>query len=576
MPTQKELEYYLAQARRISEHREKGAEKEIRKQFKTLLQDVRHFISDEYAALAENDELTYAILQQKGDYARFLEEIELLVNNSSPAVQQEITNLVQRVYAISYQGMIEAVDKSTNSEELHEALKGVKGVTPEIVKRAVENPISGLTLADILEKNRKEIVYELKKQIGIGLTNGDRYSTMAKRIAEQLNMDYRKAITIARTESHRVREAGYHDSATELNTVLEGGTTAKRLQKTWKTMQDERVRKTSKANHRRLNGVSVPMDEEFDLGHGVKAKAPSQSGDPANDINCRCYLTYELVEVKTEKANTSSNPKSYGIGEIEKPVRPQKNDFANEDEYYEARDKYRASRDEYNKMLEEAVNKNMSREHIFKSQEQVKKWADDFGIKIYGDIGDVDLRAFDDVKPVIEEMFEKYPFLRGYKSVLDGEEVNIGFVLGRDYESGTIMSANGGIHFGNSFKDYEIATRMMLDQIADGFNVRGDGTVRLFFRHEIGHNVDDYIRFSILTDEYEYPEIGTPKLIVSGAKKRIEYENELRKLANCKGVSEYAMTHLEELFAEGFAEYESGSNSEFSIEFGKFLKKYLR
>ena len=216
-------------------------------------------------------------------------------------ISQKVQNLVQEMYALSYQGMITAVDRASDSEELKEALKGVRGVTPEIVKRAVENPVAGLTLNDILEKKRKEVIYEIKQQIGIGLTNGDRYSTMAKRIAERVDMDYRKAMTIVRTESHRVQEAGYHDSATELNKTLDAGTTTKRLQKTWRTMRDERVRKTSKANHRKLDGVSIPIDEKFDLGHGVKAEAPSQSGDPHNDINCRCYLSYDLVDVKVER-----------------------------------------------------------------------------------------------------------------------------------------------------------------------------------------------------------------------------------------------------------------------------------
>ena len=133
MATQKDLEYYLAQVRRIAEHREVGAEKEIRKEYRTLLKDLQHFIGDEYARLAENDQLTYAILQQKSDYARFLEEVEGIINTNSPNISQKVQNLVQEMYALSYQGMITAVDRASDSEELKEALKGVRGVTPEIV-----------------------------------------------------------------------------------------------------------------------------------------------------------------------------------------------------------------------------------------------------------------------------------------------------------------------------------------------------------------------------------------------------------------------------------------------------------
>ena len=294
----KDLEYYLAQARRIAEHRTKEAEKGIRKTYRELLKKLRYFISDEYADLSENDKLTYAILQQRGEYARFLSETEKIINAGLPEATKTVKALVNNVYALCYIGMVDAVEKSANLKELAKRLKGIRNVTPEVIKRAVENPINGLTLNDVLEKNRREVIYDIKREIGLGLTNGDRYSTMAKRISERLDMDYRKAVTIARTETHRVQEAGFHDCATEINETLEQGVTEWRLHKTWCSMEDERVRKTKKANHRKMNGVSIPVEEKFDLGRNIKTDAPAQSGDASNDINCRCFLKYELKEVK--------------------------------------------------------------------------------------------------------------------------------------------------------------------------------------------------------------------------------------------------------------------------------------
>lgn len=297
----KELEYYLAQARRIAEHREREAEKGIRRTYKTVLEDITSFLGSEYVKNAKDDKLTYADLQQKGQFARFLEGVEKVVNAGTPEISKQIKNTVNKVYEICYNGMVEAVKKSSNSDELREQLKGIKNTTPETIKRAVENPISGLTLNDILEKNRKEVIYDIKRQIGIGLINGDRYTTMAKRISESLDMDYRKAVTIARTETHRVKEAGFHDSATEINKALDKGTTTKRLHKKWVSMQDERVRHNSKANHRKMNGVIIPVEDKFDLGRGVRADCPSSSGNAANDIRCRCFLKYELLDVPAKE-----------------------------------------------------------------------------------------------------------------------------------------------------------------------------------------------------------------------------------------------------------------------------------
>lgn len=304
MATIKELEYYLSQARRIAEHREREAELGIRKTYKTVLEDIRSFLGNEYAKNAKDDKLTYADLQQKGQFARFLEGVEKIVNEGTPEVSKQIKSTVNEVYKACYDGMVNAVKKSSTTKELHDQLKGLKNTTPETIKRAVENPIAGLTLDDTLEKNRKEVIYDIKREIGVGLANGDRYTTMAKRLTERVDMDYRKAVTIVRTETHRVKEAGFHDGATDINETLDKGTTSKRLQKKWVSMRDERVRKTSKSNHRKMDGVSIPVDEMFDLGHGVKAESPGNSGDAANDIHCRCFLRYELVEVP-EKAKKS-------------------------------------------------------------------------------------------------------------------------------------------------------------------------------------------------------------------------------------------------------------------------------
>lgn len=294
----KDLEYYLAQARKIADHRTEEAESSIRKIYKNLLMRLRYFIGAEYGDFAKDDRLTYEILQRNGEFARFLYETEKIINAGTPEASKQVKDLVTSVYGICYQGMIDGVQNSNSLEELSDNLKGIKNVTPEIVKRAVENPINGLTLDDILERSRKEVIYDIKREIGLGLSNGDRYSTMAKRITERVDMDYKKAVTIARTESHRVREAGFHDAGTDINEALKGGTTSMRMFKTWITMKDERVRKSNKANHRKMDGVSIPLDEEFNLGRGIKAQAPSQSGDAANDINCRCFLKYELKEVK--------------------------------------------------------------------------------------------------------------------------------------------------------------------------------------------------------------------------------------------------------------------------------------
>lgn len=344
MATQKTLEHYLRQMRLIEEHREKWAEQNIKRYYRELMTDLQEFLGVEYSKLAQDDKLTYEILQGKGEYARFLEEVERRINTFTPKAAKEIRDVVQLTYKAAYEGMVSAVEKSTDIESLKNNLKGLKGTKPEVIKRAVENPISGLTLNDTLEKNRKEVIYDIKQQIGIGLSQGDRMSTMSRRISEQVDMDYRKATRIVRTETHRVREMGYQDSAEEINQILKNSDSDIVMVKIWKTMKDERVRPQRKAykrkagvkarkkftaglrsslngpNHVKMEGQIVLVDELFDLGGGVKAIAPGQSGVAGHDINCRCYASKDIMTRAEYEKLTGKKIESKSTPEIEEPI----------------------------------------------------------------------------------------------------------------------------------------------------------------------------------------------------------------------------------------------------------------
>lgn len=266
-----------------------------------MRKELRHYLADTYSQYAEDDKLTYEILQRHSRYARFLDEVEKKINDLSPETKRLIRSTVEQVYEHTYNGMIDAVQ-----DRAQDVVSGLKGCTQAILRRAVENPVSKLTLNDRLEKHRKEIIYDIKQAITVGLMNGDRYSTMAGRIKQSVDGSYKKAIRISRTETHRVREAGNLDAARSVQEALSSGNVPLQMMKVWKTMKDERVRpakqkgRNKQYDHRKMDGVAVKIDEEFILPSGAKTMAPGQSGVAGEDINCRCYLSYELRKVDEE------------------------------------------------------------------------------------------------------------------------------------------------------------------------------------------------------------------------------------------------------------------------------------
>lgn len=317
MPDKKTLSYYTAELRRIEESRQADTEKEVKKIYKEILKDLNGFLGNEYAAYS-NDEgiLSVAVLQEKARYAKFLQEVDQHLNSITPKVSKTIRSTVEDTYKAVYTGTVDAVTKSVDNEELKKNLKGLS-LKPEVMKRAVENPISGLTLPDTLEKHRKEVIYNIKQQINIGLMTGERYDTMAKKVKKAISGDdgrggsYGKAMNIVRTEVHRVQESGMMDCAEDILPSLEGSGLI--YTATWRNMGDLNVRpsyrvhtskgwktviRKTKANHQKMEGQVIRVGDKFDLGNGVFAKCPGSSGTPENDCRCRCFVEYELMSVE--------------------------------------------------------------------------------------------------------------------------------------------------------------------------------------------------------------------------------------------------------------------------------------
>ena len=305
-PDKKTLEQQFAELRSKTLRQQNQAEKKIRATYKELLSDLQGFLGKEYAQLAQDGKLTYSILKQKGEYARFLEEVTKRLDGITPDVSKEIHKAVNDIYELNYKGLVEAVSKAKDTVELAEDLKSVASATPEVIKSAINNPIEKLVLSDTLEHNRQTIIYNIRKQVGIGLVNGDTYNTMAKRIATSLDGDYKKAIRIARTETHKVREKGLNDAAIECSNAINQGKSGLIMVKVWRTMKDQRVRDS----HGPMEGEIALVDEEFELPSGSVTLSPSNSGVASDDINCRCYLSYKLMTAEEYEKATGKEHKA--------------------------------------------------------------------------------------------------------------------------------------------------------------------------------------------------------------------------------------------------------------------------
>lgn len=307
----KALDKYLVEVKRIEESRSKGADKEIRSLYKFLLKKLNSFIGEYYTKYSDdNGVLNVAILQQNAKYASFLEEVDKNIKEVTPAISKTIKSTVEKTYKACFEGMINGFSNSAGDSKFKDSFNGLS-IKPEVLKAAVENPISGLTLPERLQKHRQDVIYDIRQSISNSLMTGERFDTTSKKLVERLDVSYGKASSIVRTESHRVQEKGLMDGAEHINDKVKGDGLV--YAAIWHNLGDEKVRpnirvKTKKgwktykshtnANHKKMEGQLIESGGYFDLGNGIKAKSPGESGDASNDCNCRCFVEYEMMTVE--------------------------------------------------------------------------------------------------------------------------------------------------------------------------------------------------------------------------------------------------------------------------------------
>lgn len=93
---------------------------------------------------------------------------------------------------------------------------------------------------------------------------------------------------LAESEYHRVYQTAVNDGAYQFQEEGNFG-----IEKTWHTLLDNLVRDT----HRYLEGMTVALEEEFYTYDGDHARFPGDFGNAANNVHCRCYLTYRAMVV---------------------------------------------------------------------------------------------------------------------------------------------------------------------------------------------------------------------------------------------------------------------------------------
>lgn len=259
--------------------------KVLKKQFEEMGKKILQEIASIHAKYEKGGKLTYEEMSKYNRLNTLISKINGYIDDLIKGEYKYIAEGIKDCYKLSYEYMGYAFEKETLAYLDYGEIKGNQ------LQAIVDNPVGGLTLNDTLQKNRSQVIYDVKRTVTQAIYNGYSYGTTAKLLKDVFQGDYVKAVRVARTEMARAVEVGKYESAMKAKEqgVIET--------KTWKTSRDSRVRDA----HNKLYNVTIPIDEMFDLGDGYKGIGPKQTGYAWHDINCRCRLHYKVVDVKKPK-----------------------------------------------------------------------------------------------------------------------------------------------------------------------------------------------------------------------------------------------------------------------------------
>ena len=464
-----QLWYYMVQLRRIAAHREAGAEQEIRLLYQGILEKLFGILGQYYTAYGTPDAvLTRGDLQAAGQYKNFLQAVLEGLDGIAPEVQDTIRQAVEETYTTCYNGMAAAVQQShAANPKLSNLLQGLSATTPETVRQIVEHPMENLALSTVLNRQRKQVITDIKKTIAVGLANGDSYTRMAQRIADSVGKDYRKAMRIVRTEANRAINRGFQDVSEEASDLLLDSEYVE--VKEWCSMEDESVRNT----HRHLNGKVVHAMDVFH-SKGRTADCPGDFGAPEEDINCRCFLAYRFMKREDFLKQGGVIPDSVLQKEAELRLTSDEEDGIIESQ----KDSTNGGKIKWNPKGE-----NLNAEQ----KRELREYAESKGIVLTGYAKtDVDVSLMKQVMDDASSLLRTYPELSGTKEkpftlkVVNGMDANDFAMTARGNDS-HIIQLNA-----NAFRDEKKLAEEYQKLVDDGWFVKGT-TYRSIVMHEMGH-----------------------------------------------------------------------------------------
>lgn len=256
-------------------------ENELARRYVGALKEIRRILGDNYSKYEEKGVLNYEVMAKYERIKKVEDDFRRQIMLLDKDVKSKIFNHLKDQYQEGYYRTAFLIETESKAALAYSAVKA------NVIEKAINNNFTGLTLNDRLERRRNDLIIHMREELTKGLHEGRTFKQMSDGIKGVLENDVVKANRIIRTESKKIR------SQAGLESAKHADARGVKMAKVWNTVQDERVRD----RHDGLKGTEIDVDIDFEI-NGDKASAPGLFNDPANSINCRCFITYEIKSIE--------------------------------------------------------------------------------------------------------------------------------------------------------------------------------------------------------------------------------------------------------------------------------------
>ena len=248
---------------------EKAVLKQLEKNYKEALEEIDSKL--EVLMARQDKDMSHVIYQI--EHQRALKtQVKSILENLQSKEFDSISEYLANAYTNGFVGTM---------YDIHG--QGIPLIIPIDQKKVLEAIKHETKLSENLYTALGHDITDLQKtiagEISRGISSGLDYAEIARNIASQANIPKNRAMTIARTESHRIQCKATSDAQFEAK--AKGADVLKQ----WDSTLDGHTRE----HHRMIDGQIRELEEPFSVGK-FKPRFPGDFGDPAEDCNCRCAL----------------------------------------------------------------------------------------------------------------------------------------------------------------------------------------------------------------------------------------------------------------------------------------------